>query len=423
MMPTLRPAFPVAAVVRAPLRAALCLVVLLAAGLTAGPPRAQNLFEPVIFVNDGAITRYEIQQRARMLTLFRAPGDPQQLAREQLIEERIKLDAAGDMGITVGEDAVRAGMEDFAGRGDMNAEQMIEALGQAGVSEQSFAEFVRAGITWREVTGARFAGRVSVSEDEIERATRALTGGSSVRVLLSEIILPVSGVEDAEAKQQLAAQIATARSEDEFARFARRHSAAPTAERGGRLDWQPMSELPPVLRRVALGLAPGEISEPLPIDGGLALIYMRDIREGPVPEPAYAAIEYAAYYIPGGRSEQALAEAAAVRARVDTCDDLYGVAYGQPEEVLERGSRAPADIPADIAAELAVLDPGESSVALTRANGQTLVFLMLCGRTPELDDSQPSIEDLTGFIRNQRIQSLADGYLEQLKAEARIVER
>ena len=114
------------------------------------------------------------------------------------------------MGITISEDAVRDGMEEFAARGNMNAEQMIEALAQAGVSEQSFAEFVRAGITWREVTGARFAGRVSVSEDEIDRATRALSGGSAVRVLLSEIILPVNSVEDAEAKQQLAARIATA---------------------------------------------------------------------------------------------------------------------------------------------------------------------------------------------------------------------
>lgn len=403
--------------------AALCLAVLIAVGLPSGPVRAQNLFEPVIFVNDSAITRYEIQQRARMLTLFRAPGDPNQLARKQLIEERIKLAVAKGMGIAISKDAVREGMAEFATRGNMNAEQMIAALGQAGVSEQSFADFVRAGITWREVTGARFAGRVSVSEAEIDRATQALSGGSAVRVLLSEIILPVTSVEDAEAKQQLAARIATATSESAFAAFAREHSAAPTAGRGGRLGWQAVSELPPPLRQVALGLAPGEVSDPLPIEGGLALIYLRDIQEGAVPAPDYSAIEYAAYYIPGGRSEQALAQAAKLRARVDTCDDLYGVAQGQPPEVLERGSKAPEDIPADIAAELARLDPGESSTRLTRANGQTLVFLMLCGRSPKLDDAQPSTEDITGFIRNQRIQSLADGYLQQLLAEARIVER
>ncbi|MET4103153.1 peptidyl-prolyl cis-trans isomerase SurA [Roseovarius sp. MBR-78] len=415
MTPSLRPTPSVLA--------ALCLAVLIAAGLSSGPLRAQNLFEPVIFVNDSAVTRYEIQQRARMLTLFRAPGDPAKLAREQLIEERLKLEAAKGMGVTIAEDAVLEGMDEFATRAGMDRAQMITALEQSGVSEQSFKEFVRAGITWREVTRARFAGRVSVSEEELERATLALSGGSAVRVLLSEIILPVTTVEDAEAKQELAARIRTASSESAFAALAREHSAAPTAGRGGRLDWQSLSDLPPALRQVALGLAPGEVSEPLPIEGGLALIYLRDIQEGEVQAPQYSAIEYAAYYIAGGRSEQALARAAEVRAEVDTCDDLFGVAQDQPPEVLERGSKAPEDIPADIAAELARLDPGEVSTRLTRANGQTLVFLMLCGRTPRLDDAQPSIEDLTGFIRNQRIQSLADGYLQQLKAEARIVER
>jgi peptidyl-prolyl cis-trans isomerase SurA len=414
MIPSLRPV-PAAF-------AALCLAVLAAVVLPSAPLRAQNLFSPVIYVNDSAITRYELQQRTRMLTLFRAPGDPNQLARQQLIEERVKLEAAESMGIRVTEDSLRDGIEEFASRAGMNGEQLVAALAQSGVSEQSLAEFVRAGVTWREVTGARFAGRVSVSQDEIDRAAQALSGGAAVRVLLSEIVLPVTSLEDAEAKQQLATRIATANSESAFAAFARQHSAAPTARNGGRLGWQVASELPPALRQVALGLAPGEVSDPLPIDGGLALIYMRDIEEGAVPEPRYSAIEYAAYYIPGGRSEQALSRAAEVRARVDTCDDLYGVAQGQAENVLERGAKAPEDIPADIAAELALLDPGESSTRITRADGQTLVFLMLCGRTPALDEAQPSIEDLAGFIRNQRIQSLADGFLQQLLAEARIVE-
>ena len=406
-----------------PVLAALVVIALVMAVLHPGPLRAQNLFEPVIFVNDGAITRYELRQRTRLLTLFRAPGDPGNLAREQLIEERIKLEAAQGMGVSISEEGLRAGMEEFAGRANMDVEQMIAALAQAGVSEQSFREFVRAGITWREVTRARFAGQVSVSQDEIDRATRALTGSSPARVLLSEIILPVSSAEDAEAKQALAARIATADSEAEFARLAEQHSAAPTAGQGGRLGWQAVSDLPQVLRQVALGLAPGEVSDPLPIENGLALVYMRDIREGDAPRPDYAAIEYAAYYIPGGRSEQALSRAAELRALADTCDDLYGVAHGQPPEVLDRVSKAPVDIPADIAAELSRLDPGESSAALTRSDGQVLVFLMLCGRTPALDDEQPTVEDLTGFIRNQRVQSLADGYLQQLRAEARIVEK
>jgi len=178
------------------LTAALTLAVVGVTGgaLSGGMVQAQNLFSPQIHVNDQAITGYELQQRARLLTLFRAPGDPQRLAREQLIEERIKLDAARISGLVLEEDMVRAGMEEFAGRANMTAEQLITALGQSGVSQESFREFVRAGITWRELTRARFAARVSVSEDDLERATRALTGGAAVRVLLSEIILPVTSL-------------------------------------------------------------------------------------------------------------------------------------------------------------------------------------------------------------------------------------
>lgn len=403
--------------------AAFALALICAVALPGGPVRAQNLFAPVIFVNDQAITRYELDQRARMLTLFRAPGDSNRLAREQLIEERIKLEAARTLGVTVPDDMVREGMEEFAARANMTAEELIAGLAQSGVSEESFRAFVRAGITWREVTRARFASQVSVSDAELDRATRALSGRSPVRVLMSEIVLPVRSVEEAETQQDIAARIATSRNEAEFAAYARRHSAAPSAGNGGRMAWRALSDLPPLLRQVALGLAPGEVSEPLPVENGIALIMLRDIEEGAFPEPRYSAIEYAAYYIPGGRSEAALARAAEVRAKVDTCDDLYGIAYGQPPEVLERGSKAPEEIPADIAAELALLDPGEVSTNLTRADGQTLVFLMLCGRSPKLEGEESSIENLTNFIRNQRIQSLADGYLEQLKAEARIVEK
>lgn len=390
--------------------------------VAAMPVLAQNLFETVITVNDQSITRYEIEQRARMLALFRAPGDPQQLAREQLIEDRLKLDAARANGLVLEEADVRSGMEEFAGRVNMDLDQMIRALAGAGVDEPAFREFVRAGLGWRQLTQARFASRVSVSESDLERAKSAVSGQTGVRVLLSEIIMPTSGV-DPQAVQQRAVRISEITSESAFSAEARRYSATESAGRGGRLNWQSITDLPPALRSIVLALAPGEVTDPLPLEGAVALFQLRDIEELDTPTPEYAAIEYAAYYIDGGRSEQALTRAARIEADVDTCDDLYGVALGQPESVLDRGTKAPDELPTDIAIELAKLDPGEVSTALTRANGQTLVFLMLCGRTVALAEDGPSDQDLTGFIRGQRLQSFSDGYLEQLRAEARIVEK
>jgi peptidyl-prolyl cis-trans isomerase SurA len=88
--------------------------------------------------------------------------------------------------------------------------------------------------------------------------------------------------------------------------------------------------------------------------------------------------------------------------------------------VLDRGAKKPAEIPQDIAIELAKLDPGESSTALTRASGQTLVFLMLCKRTAEAN-AEVSREAVVSSLRQRKLQGYADQLTEQLRADARII--
>jgi len=173
------------------------------------------------------------------------------------------------------------------------------------------------------------------------------------------------------------------------------------------------------LRGLLLDLAPGEITAPLPITNGVALFQMRGVREVPGTAAEPAAIEYAAFYIAGGRSERALAEAARIDATVDTCDDLYGIARDLPEDRLQRDVLPPADIPVDVALELAKLDAGETSYALTRANGETLVFLMMCGRTSTLNDGVDR-ETITNQLRAQRLEGYADALLADLRAAATI---
>ncbi|MEM1352581.1 MAG: peptidylprolyl isomerase [Pseudomonadota bacterium] len=408
---------------QAALTAAGTTMLVVVAFLTSVPAAlAQNQFETVIKVNDLAITRYDIEQRARMLQVFRAPGDPIQVAREQLIEDRLKLDAASADGFVLEDDQIEAGMEEFAGRANLSLDEFLDGLAQSGVDRETYREFVRAGLTWREYLNARFANRVTVSEDDLDRAMLTISGTPGVRVLLSEIIIPAPPQLAQEALDQ-ANRITEFTTEAQFAEAAREISAAPTAADGGRMDWMAITDLPEALRGVVISLAPGEVSDPLPLEGAIALFQLRDIQELPVPEREFETIEYAAYYIDGGRTEENLARVNRIAADTDTCDDLYGIAQGQPPEVLERNSRAPNEIPTDVAFELSKLDPGELSATLTRANGQTLVVLMLCSREPALEGEGPSPEQLTGFIRSRRLDSFADGLLEQLRAEARIVER
>ena len=397
----------------------LCLTLTL---LIVGPAlsvQAQS-FSPAIKVNDQVVTKYELDQRLRMLRLFRTPGDVVAMAEEQMIDDRLRMQAARQLGISPTEEEIREGMSEFAGRANLTADQFLTALAQGGVAPETFRDFVRAGMAWRAVVQTTFGPRVFVTEQEIDRAiSSGGAGGASVQVLMSEVFLPLKPGEEEETRA-LAERIRRM-SADGFARAAREHSSAPSAKQGGRVNWVPASTLSPQLRGAILSLRPGQISVPIEVNGQIALFLLRAIEQSDSRAPSqYSAIEYAAYYIPGGRSAQALAQAERVKSRVDTCDDLYGVAQGQPPEVLDRGTKAPGEIPADIAAELEKLDAGEVSTALTRANGQTLVFLMLCGRSFDLSGAV-SREGVALDIQNRRLTSFADGYLQQLRSEARII--
>lgn len=385
---------------------------------TALPVAAQNLFAPVAKVDDSVITEFEVQQRVRFLQVLNAAGATRKSAIDALIDDRLRLNATQAVGLELTPEGLSAGLAEFAGRANLSTDEFVKALESAGVAGETFRDFVRVNLSWRELIRARYGSRVQISEAEIDRALSATGGGSGIRVLISEIIIPAPPNDQAGAMAR-AEQAASSRSEAEFSSYASRYSATPSRNNGGRLNWVDLNTLPASLRGVLLGLTPGEVTDPLPIPNALALFQLRDIQETGVPSPEYAAIEYAAYYMAGGRSPETLTRAAKLASQVDVCDDLYGVAKGQPEAALDRGSKAPGEIPQDIAYELAKLDPGEVSTALTRSDGNTLVFLMLCGRTAALNETV-SREEVAAQLRQQRLTGYSDSLLEELRADARI---
>lgn len=377
-------------------------------------------FGPAIRVNDKVITQYEIDQRALMLRTFNAPGDPQELARQQLIEDRLKEGAADRFDVKASPEDIDKGMDDFVSRSNMDKPTFIAELGKVGVAEQTFRAFVASNVIWQKVVRGLYGSKVQITEAEVDRAIASQGQQSALQVAISEIFIPTAN--DPQAALQLATQLSQITSVDEFSAAARDYSAAPSRDAGGQVDWMSASNLPPALQSSILGLQPGQVTQPIEVTGAYALFQLRGIRETGGTRQGYSAIDYAEYFIPGGRSPEALAAAAKITARLDRCDDLYGVAKGQPEEVLQRLSQAPSEIPQDVAMELAKLDDNEVSTALTRNNGQTLMLLMLCGRTPIGADAEVDRTAVLQQLQNRRLASLADGYLAQLRAEARIVE-
>ncbi|PYE82310.1 periplasmic chaperone for outer membrane proteins SurA [Pseudoroseicyclus aestuarii] len=377
---------------------------------------AQSAFSPAITVDGAAITYWEIDQRVRLLQAFNTPGDLREVARQQLVEERLKGAELERQGLTLDEAGLREAQEEFAGRANLTLEQFRAQLSQDGIAPEAFRDYVSINLAWRDYIRARFGPQTSASEEDILRQAMRPDPGQSTELLLSEIIIatpPQMPPEIRVRAREVSQQIAAITSADEFSEAARQVSALPSREDGGRLGWVPVANYPAPIVEQILELSPGQVTQPIQIPNGIALFQLRGQREVDS-SPAIVEIDYAAFAIPGPL-EAAQEAAGAVAGRVDVCDDLYGVAQGLPPERLVREAVAPAALPDGYAAAMAPLDGNEYTL-LPRADGG-LTFLMLCARRPAAVASGDA-QELDSLLRGAQLQRYDEILLAELRAQA-----
>lgn len=389
-------------------------------GRGAALAQSASPFAPVIMVNDLGITAFEIEQRVKFMSLLRQAGDLQAEAEKALIEDRLRESAAKRAGITLSQEALEQGMAEFASRGNLSTEQFLQELAKGGVEVQTFRDFVRAGLLWRETIRAKYANRTRIAAADINRAMQVeSTRGQTTRVLISEIIIPAPPGQEAEA--MAAARRASAATGDaSFSALARELSATESAPRGGHLDWMDVSNMPPALRSVVMGLKPGQASAPMAIPNAVAVFMLRSIDEGGKAPAAAQTLEYARFIVgPVGAADTAR-QVAEVEARIDRCDDLYGVARGLPEDRLIRETQPQSAIPQDIGIALASMDINETR-ALQRGVNTELV--MLCKREKIVAEGEtaPTRDEIGQRLTNERLNAYSESELADLLAGAVIV--
>lgn len=389
----------VAAVVRA-----FWLAVLVATG---APALAQGSpFSPAVIVNGRAVTFFELDQRALLFSLLEPGIDAAAQARASLIDDRLRQQAAEAAEVSVPEAALAAGMEEFASRAKLTADEFIAALAERGVARETFRDFVLAGLLWREAVRVEFLATTQVSEREIDRAIAGgIASGGALKVLLSELVIPTGGVTDAmELALRIKGDVATPAG---FAAAARVHSSAPSAAQGGVLDWAELSALPPQIAAIAAPLAIGQMSDPIALDGAVTLLFMRDRSATGGEAPGAMTLDFVT--VPA---------ASALPAATGICPDALALGRGLPEEAVQRRQVPQGQIGGALGSALAGLDAGESA-AYTSEDGQRR-RVMLCARTP-LTEFPASREDVRGQLLNQKMAIRAQSHLEKLRAEAHIV--
>lgn len=117
-------------------------------------------------------------------------------AKEELIEDRLKLQAAKKLGIEITDQDIKTLLSDIATRNKMSYDQFSQHLKGSGVDINTMGERFRAQKAWRDLVGRRYAAQVTVTQRDVDRVLSAAAveaGEDTVELQVQRISLPLGG--------------------------------------------------------------------------------------------------------------------------------------------------------------------------------------------------------------------------------------
>lgn len=245
----------------------------------------------VATVNDQIITGFDLRQRM-LLIIAMSEVQPtaqdlvqiERQALDSLIEERLKSqELARYPDLRISDADIDAELEGMAAELRTNGAAYLQLLESIGIQPRTVREQIRISVGWRRLVGGRFGGRARVSSAQIDQAMRQVEEAATKRqYLVGEIYLEAAqtqgGMQGAvDGAQQLIRQMIQGAP---FQAVAQQFSDAPSAVRGGDAGWVVEGTVDPALQAAMDNLDVGQLSNPIVVDGGVYILYMRDKRQG-----------------------------------------------------------------------------------------------------------------------------------------------
>jgi peptidyl-prolyl cis-trans isomerase SurA len=208
-----------------------------------------------------------------------------------------------------------------------------------------------------------------------------------------------------------------------FAAYARQFSEASTAAVGGDLGWVRPAQLPDELAAAATDMQVGQIAGPIPVPGGMSIIYVMDKRKVLTADPrdALLSLKQLSIAFPTGTTkEQASARAASFAAStkaIKGCGEANALGTKMGADVVDNDNVKVRDLPPQLQDMLLGLQIGESTPPFgSIADGVRV--LILCGRDEASSANAPNYEQIQAQMEEERVNKRARIYLRDLRRDA-----
>lgn len=386
-------------------------------------------------VNNDIISTYDLRQRILLLivssgvrpTAETLPGLERE-ARRDLIDESLqmqeirRIENSRKLSIQPTDAEIEEEIDSLARQNNLTGPQLISSLAAAGVHPDSLRAQIRAESSWRRYVGGAFSGSVTVGEEQVERQLeRVAASVSKPQYLVAEILLDTQRTGSLEATiegaKQLVSQI---QGGAPFSAVARQFSSAATAASGGDAGWVLAGDMPQQVEQALDQMRPGQLSQPIPVAGGVYIVYLRDKRAGAAAtlvDLKQAAIRIAVD-APESEVEAAKAKLTALKPKITNCTDFEKVASAEAGVVAGGlGETDLGDLSPTFRDAIANLQPGQVSDPVRSEAGVHLVAL--CGRRAG-GDNAPTRESVRDRLFEQELGMISRRELRDLRNSANI---
>ena len=418
------------------------LYTLLASAAPAAAPAApvtptDTIDRILVVVNDDIITAREVDDRVavvrqRLIERKVALPPPDVLRRqvmERMVVERLQLQAAHQMGISVNDAQLDTAIQRIA---DHN-HKSLDAIRQETESEpggfKAFREEVRTQLLIQQLVEREVNSRITVSDTEVENflASQAARGGG-VEYNLSHILISIPESASPEviqkAHQKADAILAELKKGADFGQLAVANSQSQDALEGGNLGWKPAGQLPDLFLNALRNLQPGQVSDVLRSPNGFHILRLNDQRGG---NAALNVTQTHARHILFKTSElvplaEAQRRAEQLRERLLHGEDFAQAARAHSDDIGsaanggDLGWVTPGQMVPEFEKAMDALKPGEISQPVTTQFGVHLIQV-LARRERDISHER-ELADARNQIHARKADERYEQWLRQLRDEA-----
>ncbi|MDX3909686.1 MAG: peptidylprolyl isomerase [Sphingobium sp.] len=390
-----------------------------------------NVRKATAVINGAIITGTDIDQRLALIITAnggKVAEEEKERLRVQvlrnLIDETLQIQEAAANDIKVDRAEIEQSYERVAANFRKSPKDFDAYLREQGSSSASIKRQIEGELAWSRLLRRNVQPFVNVGEDEVKSVVDRLNAAKGTdEFRIGEIYLSATP----ENAEQITANarniIDQIRKGGSFAAYARQFSEASTAAVGGDLGWVRPVQLPDELAKAAQEMSVGQIAGPIPVPGGMSLLYVMDKRKVLTADPrdALLSLKQLSIAFPKGTTkEQASARAAAFAAAtksVQGCGAANDVGTKLGADVVDNDNVKVRDLPAPLQEMLLGLQIGQATPPFGSVDDGVRV-LVLCGRDDAAAAGEPSYEQIQAQMEEERVNKRARIYLRDLRRDA-----